>query len=181
MEGRAKPIDAIEALTAGARYVAVEGVSTGFLSEARSQYHEENSEHAASAVAAGARALARFHPPPTRVLHGGSTNSFRMVQLFVANLPLYAFGLHVAPHADPTDGLLDVVVIEGHGRRDAVGMVARLRKRNDLDRADTHHWRSEHVRLDTHGAVPVVADSHVFQQGRVELRVLPRELPIVRP
>ena len=181
VEGRAQPIDAIEALTPSARYVAVEGVSTGFLSEARSQYHEVSSEHVASAMAAGATALAHFHPAGIRVLHGGFADSFPMVQLFVANLPLYAFGLHVAPHADPTDGLLDVVAIEGNGRRDAVRMVMRLRRGNDLDRADTHHWRSEHVRLDTQGAVPVVADSHVFEQGRVELRVLARELPIVRP
>lgn len=181
VEGRAKPIDAIEAVTWSERYVAVEGVSVGFLSEARSHYHEESSEHVASALAAGAAALARFHPPGIRVLGDGAGDAFPLVQLFVANLPLYAFGLHVAPQADATDGLLDVVAVEGGGRHDVVAMILRLLRPDDGEHTSTRHWRAAHVRVDTHGALPVVADSRVLQQGGVDLRVLPGELPIVRP
>src|SRR5215218_3251611 len=80
VEGRAKPIDAIEAVTPSGRYVAVEGVSAGFLSQARSRYHETNSGHLASALAAAAQALARFHPFPVRVTCESSVEELAAVR-----------------------------------------------------------------------------------------------------
>ena len=181
VEGAAKPIDAVEVVTPSSRYVAVEGVSVGFLSEARSLYHERNSSHLDSALAAGVAALAHFRPLRVRVRRCTSTEELTLAQLFVANLPAYAFGLHVAPDADPTDRLLDVLAIEGHGRHDVLPMILRLLRATELERSEAHHWRAEHVRVDTHGALPVVADSRDLGPGPVELGVLPRELPLVRP
>ena len=181
VEGKVRPIDAVEVVTPSVRLVAVEGVSIGFLSQARSLYHERNSSHLDSALAAGVAALARFHPLRVRVTRRGSAEELTLAQLFVANLPLYAFGLQVAPDADPTDRLLDVLAIEGHGRHDVLPMILRLLRATELERAEAHHWRAEHVRVDTHGALPVVADSRDLGPGPVDLGVLPRELPLVRP
>jgi diacylglycerol kinase family enzyme len=181
VEGRSKPIDLIEAVTPSCRHVTVEGISAGFLSLARSHYHEANSSHAAAALAAGARALAGFHPLRVRVMRGAAAEELMLAQLFVANLPLYGFGLHVATGVDVTDDLLDVVAIEGRGRPELLSMVARLHHGTELERAEARRWRAAHVRIDTHGAVPVVADSFDLGPGPVELSVLPRELPLVRP
>ena len=181
VEGRAKPIDAIEAVTPSGRYVAVEGVSVGFLSQARSRYHETNSGHVGSALAAGAQALARFHPFRVRVTCNTSIEELALVQLFVANLPLYGFGLQVAPGADATDRLLDIVAIEGRRRSNLLPMIARLRRGTELERTETHQWRAERVRIDTHGAVPLIADSFDLGAGPVDFSVLPGALALVRP
>jgi diacylglycerol kinase (ATP) len=181
VQGHAHPIDLIEAVTQTVRYLAVEGVSAGFLSQARSHYDEENSGHITSALAAGATALAHFHPFTAQITHDGAVETFPLVQLFVANLPLYGFGLHVAPQADVSDGLLDVVAIGGRGRHDVVPMIVQLRRATALERSDTHHWRAETVRIETHGTLPVIADSLVLPEGPVDLGVLTDELPLVRP
>ena len=181
VEGRAKPIDLIEAVTPFRRYVTVEGLSVGFLSQARSRYHEENSSHLGPALAAGAHALTDFHPYRVRVVQGTSVEELALVQLFVANLPLYGFGLHVAPDADPTDGLLDVVAIEGHGRLYLLRMIVRLRQATELGRAEARHWRVERARIDTNGAAPAIADSFDLGPGPVDLSPLPLGLPLVRP
>lgn len=179
--GRPRPIDLIEAVTPSCRHVTVEGISAGFLSEARSHYQEANSSHVASALAAGAQALAHFHPFRVRLTRGAAVEELVLVQLFVANLPLYGFGLHVASDADPTDRLLDVVAIEGRGRAGLLPMLARLHHGTELDRAEVHTWRTARVRIDTHGTLPVIADSFDLGPGPVDVGVLPRELPLVRP
>lgn len=181
VEGRAKPIDLIEAVTPSCRYLTVEGISAGFLSEARSHYHGANSSHVASALAAGAQAIAHFHPFHVRITRGAAVDDLTLTQLFVANLPLYGFGLHVASDVDPTDRLLDVVAIEGRGRAGLLPMLARLRHGTELDRAEAHQWRTARVRIDTHGALPVIADSFDLGAGPVDVSVLPSALPLVRP
>lgn len=181
VEGRPRPIDLIRATTPVGRRVVVEGLSVGYLAEARVRYRGENSAAVAAAVEAGAIALARFHPLHVRVRRGGVVDDLELAQLFVANLPRYAFGLHVAPDADLTDGLLDLVAIECRGRRDLLPMLGRLRHAAELRRPEAHHWRAERVRIETHGTSPVVADSYELAPGPVDVSVLPRALALVRP
>jgi hypothetical protein len=45
----------------------------------------------------------------------------------VANLPFYAFGLCVAPHADPGDAALDLIGIEAPTRRAVLAALRELR------------------------------------------------------
>jgi diacylglycerol kinase family enzyme len=127
VEGRAKAIDLIEAVTPCCRYLTVEGISAGFLSEARSHYHGANSIHVASALAAGAQAIAQFHPFRVRITRGTRVDDLTLMQLFVANLPLYAFGLHIASDVDPTDRLFAVAMFVDLGMEHP--LVLRYRRR----------------------------------------------------
>lgn len=179
--GRARPIDVIEAVTATRRRIVVEGLSVGFLAAARSRYHATGSEHPGRALAAGAAALAAFRPLHVHVVDGGRADDLELAQLFVANLPLYAFGLHVAPRADPEDGLLDLVAIESCGRPDVLRMIVRLRRGTEFGRPEVHSWRAGRIRLDPHGASPVIADSLDLGAGPVDLSVRRGALALVRP
>jgi diacylglycerol kinase (ATP) len=181
LEGRVRPIDLIQAVTPSRRYVTVEGISVGFLAQARSRYHAANSGHRPTAIASGAQALAHFHPLPVRVTRGEAVEQLALSQLFVANLPLYGFKLHVAPQADPTDELLDFVGIEGRGRLGVLPMVVRLLRATELDDAGVHLWRAARGRITTDGCSPIVADSVNLGPGPVEVYALPRALPLVRP
>lgn len=181
VEGRVRPIDLTEALTPTSRRVTVEAVSVGFLAEARSHYRGENSAHVASAIAAGAQALTEFRPLQARVTTSDFVQELTLTQLFVANLPLYAFGLHVAPEADATDELLDVVAVEGHGRLAIPPMIGGLLRPRGIDGPAVHRWRVERARIDTDADSPIVADSFDLGPGPLEVRVLPKDLLIVRP
>ena len=108
VDGVARPLDGILARNDGRHYIAVEGVSVGFLAVARSRYRAKNSKDVRAAVRAGAAALRSFHPFCVRVEGRSGVERMQVSQLFVANLPLYAFGLRVAPLADPTDGFADL-------------------------------------------------------------------------
>lgn len=181
VEGQVNPIDLIEATSQRQRYRTVEGISVGFLAQARVRYHKDNSSGVAAGLAAGVGALRRFHPLAVRVVRAGATERLELGQLFVANLALYEFGLRVAPFADPTDEMLDLIGIEVANRFAIPGMILRLLQARHVGRRGVHVWRARSARIETHELSPVVADSTDLGAGPVELAVLPRELPIVRP
>jgi diacylglycerol kinase family enzyme len=179
--GRARPIDLVEARTDRGRYVVTEGVSVGFLARARTCYQAPNSADSLAAVRAGAEALATFHPLGVRVTAGRVREELRLAQLFVANLPLYAFGLHVAPQADPEDATLDLVGIERSSRATVLAMLLELRRGTLLRHPGVHVWRARTATISTHGTSPIVADSTDLGCGPVRLEVLRAALPLVRP
>ncbi|HEX5983812.1 MAG TPA: diacylglycerol kinase family protein, partial [Solirubrobacterales bacterium] len=126
VSGEARPVDLIEARAGEARRLVVEGVSVGFLAQARVRYRGRNSGAVLAALRAGAAALEHFHPLAARVQHHDGREALHLSQLFVANLPLYEFGLRVAPFADPTDARLDVIGIEAPSRRAVLRMLLDL-------------------------------------------------------
>jgi diacylglycerol kinase (ATP) len=179
--GHAYPLDAIESEANGNRQLVLESVSVGFLAQARCLYYGSNSGNVGAAAAAGLRALARFHPLGVRVATGDHAEELHLSQLFVANLPLYEFGLRVAPHADPSDHLLDFVGLAATSRREVVRMIARLHAGRHIGRPGVHLWRGPRAHISTHGSSPIVADSTDLGFGPVVLRAAPAALRLVRP
>jgi diacylglycerol kinase family enzyme len=179
--GRPRPIDCIEARgSRGVRRV-VEGVSVGFLAQARARYSATNSADVRQALAVGAGALRRFHPLAVTVRQHGRQELLRVAQLFVANLPFYAFGLHVAPQAVPDDGLLDFVALEARGRRSIPLILARLHRDTEAGRREVHCWRAPSGTLEPHGCSPVIADSYDLGRGPVELLAVRDAFGLVTP
>ena len=112
---------------------------------------------------------------------GKVNEDLRLAQLFVANLPLYAFGLWVAPHADPEDATLDFVGIERTSRAAILPMLVELHRGTLLNHAGVHLWRARSATIATHDTSPIVADTIDLGSGPVHLRVLPAALGLVRP
>ena len=189
VNGTARRIDLIEALAGPRRTRVVEGVSVGYLALARARYHAENSSDVRAALAAGLAALAGFHPLDVRVRCNGCPGTdwnapretLHVAQLFVANMSTYGTGLRVAPHADPADGLLDLVAVGGRGRAGIPAMLVRLRRGTHVGRPEVAMRRVSSVRIDGRGRSPVIADSDDLGVGPVTLRVLPGALGLVAP
>jgi diacylglycerol kinase family enzyme len=176
VEGSPRAVDAIAVETPSQRYVAVEGVSVGFHAHARAQYTAKNSTDVVEALRAGVRTIAQFEPPTVALSLDGSCRLVTITQLFVANMPLFGPSLRVAP-ADPADGLLDVVTIEG-GRGTLVALAHHLRRGTHLGRRGVTHTRAQSVRIATRGRSPIVADTMTVGDVAV-LRAAPRALDIV--
>ncbi len=177
--GAARPLDLLAARTAARRYLVVEGVSVGFHAMARADYRGANSSDVSSAVRAGVGALARFQPITVGVEADGEFQVFRIGQLFAANLPFFGPGLHVAPGADPSDGLIDLVAIDVAGRRSLVPLASRLRRGAHLGRPGVLRVAARRVRIATGGRSPIIADTTNLGTGTVELTVVPGALEIV--
>jgi diacylglycerol kinase (ATP) len=181
VHGAARPIDAIDAYAGGRRYRAVEGVSVGFHARARVKYQADNSAAILQGLAVGLSTLWEFRPLEVVVETDGDREAMRVAQLFVSNLPLYGFGMRVAPGADPADGQLDLVTIEARSRRSVVAMVPRVRRGTHASLPGVRMRRASRVWLDPRGASPVVADSTDLGSGPVELEIVPDALQVVTP
>jgi len=181
VEGHALPVDLIETRAADRRVVAVEGLSVGFLALARSRYHSSNSADVRAAVEAGLAALAHFHPLDVRLSSHGHTDVVHIGQLFVANIPRFGPGLRVAPHADPRDGLLDVVALGVRGRAGIPSMLLHLRRGTHLGHRHVSEHRLASMTIETRGRSPVMADAEDLGPGPVGVRVMPGALPLVVP
>ena len=181
VHGDVRPVDLIEARAGERVQLVVEGVSVGFLAQARVRYHGRNSADVLAGMRAGVAALARFHPLAARVAGPDGTETLELSQLFVANLPLYEFGLRVAPHADPIDATLDLVAIDAPTRRAVLRMLLDLRRGTHLRRANVHTWRAPRATIETNGCSPIVADSTDLGPGPILLRAVPAALRMVRP
>ena len=175
IEGRTRPIDGIETRGPEGRYTALEGVSVGFLAQARVRYHGESSADITEGLRAGLAELGRFRPVEVSVMQDGEAKTLSVSQLFVANMPRYAFGLHVAP-ADPSDGLLDLVAIRTRTRVGLLAVLARLR-RGTFSVASR---RAERLLLRTAGS-PVVADSTNLGAGLISVAAKRDALRVVAP
>jgi diacylglycerol kinase (ATP) len=179
--GAVRSIDAIQAVSRGRRFLAVEGVSVGFHSQARARYHSTNSTDIRAGLSAGLGALARFRPIRVAIETDGALELRTVSQLFVSNLGLYGPGFRVAPNSDPSDGRLELVEITTRGRLGVALMLPRLRKGTHVGRPDTRIRRVRRVRIATGGAAPVIADTTNLGTDPVELSAKPAALQIVSP
>jgi diacylglycerol kinase (ATP) len=177
--GHARSLDLIAARTATRRHLVVEGVSAGFHALARADYRGTNSSDLGAAVRAGIGAVARFKPLVVGLEIDGEFQVVRIGQLFAANLPLFGPGLHVAPGADPADGLMDVVTLDVPGRRSLLPLASQLRRGDHVGRPGVSRVTARRIRIATGGRSPIIADTTNLGSGTVELSVVPRALQIV--
>jgi diacylglycerol kinase (ATP) len=179
VRGRVRLLDAIEARSAQRRVVVVEGVSVGLHAVARAQYGGVNSTDVRAALAASLGAIANFHPVRMALEVDGEGELATLGQLFAANLRFYGPRLAVAPEADPSDGLMDVVAVHTRGRLDTVAALAALHRGRD-PRAVTRR-RARRIRVATGGGSPVIADTLELGSDTVDLTIRPGALRIVAP
>jgi diacylglycerol kinase family enzyme len=98
--------------------------------------------------------------------------------MFGFNLPLYALGIPIAPEAEGTDGLLDMVAFTRGGLSSVVRYLWHAMRRRHGALSDTMLFRTRRVRLEADG-VPDVAyqlDGDFGGTLPVDIEVLPGQL-----
>ncbi|MCW2866314.1 MAG: diacylglycerol kinase, catalytic region [Marmoricola sp.] len=157
LEGVATPTDLVEVtlpgsgprVVAGSVYAGVDARAGEIVDAVRWMPAQVQYPYAAL------HALATYVPCSVAVVVDGVERSFRAATVVVANSGFYGKGMHIAPDASVTDGLLDVVVIEAASRR-------------ELMRALPKVYDGAHVRLD---AVTVLRGTSVALSGTPSVAV----------
>lgn len=180
VDGSPRSLDLIDVVRGGVSYYAVEGVSVGFHAVARAHYRSGNSTDVLAALRAAAEAVRHFTGTTVTAVFGGERLRIRVAQLFVANLPLYAFGLEVAPEASPDDGRVELVMNRWSGRTALIPLLVRLRRGTHVESSKTHSWSVDRLTIDP-GASPIVADSTNLGRGAAEVSVKAGALKVVAP
>src|SRR5215207_4094960 len=154
----ARPLDALRVATPDRFIYALEAVSAGFQAEARADYRAENSADLRQGLRALARAIWRYRPYRASFrVDGAAIRSTSAAQLFFSNLPFFGFGFEVAPGADPTDGLLEAIVLEARGRTRLLRLLAAARRGRHIGRRGVMRMPATRVKLSE--PLPLVADA----------------------
>jgi diacylglycerol kinase (ATP) len=181
VQGIPHPIDGISVEAPELKMTALEGISVGFHAQARARYRGVNSADTTAGVAAALSAFAHFEPVSIALALDGDCELRRLGQLFVVNFPFFGPRLPVALDADPGDGVLEVVELDGNRRGSLAVELARLKRGTHLRRGGVRIRSARRIRIATRGRSPVVADTTVLSSGPVELTVHPRVIHVVGP
>ena len=176
----ARPVDVLHVRTPETELYAVEGVSAGFHAAARSRYSAENSADFKQGLRALAVALREFAPYELRARIGSEhLEAAGVAQVFLSNLPLFAYGFQVDPGADPADGQLDVVVFRAHRRTRLLRLLAAAKHGRHIGRDGVSRTSAPEAELIE--PLPLVADAVPLGTTTATVTVVPARLRVAAP
>lgn len=128
---------------------------------------------------ASASALVAYRNKSVRIsVDGVFIRELPIRAIAVANGQYFGAGMHVAPDAQPDDGLFDIVVMGNISRLQAAWKLSHLYTGTHLHDADVFSMQGKHVFIEPIGNEPVLLDVDGEGPGRLPatLRVLPNML-----
>ena len=116
-----------------------------------------------------------------RVELNGQVIDRDMTMICVCNGRFYGGGFNPVPEADPTDGLLDVLIVNKVSRLQVAGVVGKYKagRYKELSELVTH-YRTDAVKITCDKPTPVNLDGELRMAREVELSVAKEKLRLVR-
>jgi YegS/Rv2252/BmrU family lipid kinase len=174
-------IDAIEVESGdGVRHIVVGSVYSGVDSVANAHINRLTRLPGSLAYYLGPlRAIATWRPVSYRVTVDGETCEERGYTVVVANSGFYGYGLHVAPDASVSDGLLDVVIIRHAPKRLFFSVMRELPHGTHVRRPEIAVLRGREVRVEADREIPYGGDGELLGTLPATIRVLPGTLRVI--
>ena len=133
------------------------------------------------------RVLAGFVPLRATLDHDGGRFSGEVMFVSLANTRWFGGGMHIAPQADATDGLLDVVIVHRVSRARLLAVFPRVYSGSHLAHPAISTLRTSRARLGfdrpsmLYGDGEAITAVPVDSDGGLEVSLDPRALSVVRP
>jgi diacylglycerol kinase (ATP) len=113
------------------------------------------------------------------VLDGGQPRHLRANSVIVANCQYFAGGMHIAPMADPTDGILDVVVLGDIGRLEFLQATPTVYSGKHVTHPKIEMHRARRVEIRSSQPMRLQADGEVLGAPPFIFEVLPGALSVL--
>jgi YegS/Rv2252/BmrU family lipid kinase len=180
LTGTARPTD----LGRVAGHLFTESAGVGFLAEAWSrapQPEPTGFRRWATGFLAASAALMDYQPVPLTIRLDGVESREAVWDLTVANAPMFANNIAIAPHASLQDGLLDVCLWPAVGRLEFLAALPTVLKESAERIPDVRIVQARVVEVVAPREIPVRADNAVDVGKKFTFEVLGGALKIVRP
>jgi diacylglycerol kinase (ATP) len=122
-----------------------------------------------------------FDVREVRVTLDGEERMMRAVNVAIGNCRYAGGGWLAAPRANPEDGLLDLVVIEDVGLKEALALAPAALARSDyLDKEGVFSARAKRIWIETEpGRLEFTADGELIGDEPAEFEVIPHALKVI--
>lgn len=168
--GEARPVDVLHVETPDRQLYGIEGVSAGLQADARARYDAVDSSHLREGASAFITAFRDYTPWHFGLdLDGERAYEGDAAELFLANLPLFAYGFKVDPGADISDGMMEAVLLQAESRHRVARLVLAA-YRGTLSRQRNVSVTAAREAILT-APVPLVCDSEVLGTTTAAVRV----------
>ena len=123
----------------------------------------------------------RFEVRDVRVILDDEERTMRAVNVAVGNCRYAGGGWLAAPRANPEDGLLDLVVIEDIGLKEALALAPTALARSDyLGAEGVFSARAKKIQVQTEpGGLDFTADGEVIGDEPVEFEIIPHAVNVI--
>ncbi len=133
----------------------------------------------AAYLAAILQTLRNYRSPVLRLEVDGEAIEGRAMLCAMANARSYGGGIRVAPLAELSDGLLDLVFVGELGRLEFLRAFPQVLKGTHLSHPKVTYRPFKHLTLSSDPPSPILVDGELLPTGDVEIRVVPRALNMV--
>lgn len=168
-------IDVAGRVVVGSVYVGVDSLASQIVNDSRHVPHQVLYPYAA------VRALATYQPLTYRVEVDGVASEHRAATVVVANSGYYGNGMHIAPSASLTDGLLDVVVIQPRSRLRLISWLPKLYDGSHVELDEVQVYRGRTVTLSSADPASAYGDGEPVAELPVTATVRPAALRVLAP
>jgi len=176
-----RPFDAIRVDHAGGVMHYVNLLSVGFTAEVGAVTNRWFKPLGAGGYAFGVvgSLVSLGRPSFPYALDGGEKETAPVTLISFSNSQYTGGTMRMAPGADPTDGLLDVVHVGLLGRRRLLATFPRIYRGTHVDMPEVRTARARVVELNLAGPVSVMVDGEVLDLHLRRLEVLPGALTLL--
>jgi len=99
----------------------------------------------------------------------------------VCNSSSFGGGMKIAPMADLTDGLADVIVIGDVGRIGFLREFPKVFSGRHIEHPKVHHFQAKEVELKTEPALPTFVDGEMMGPNPIRFQILPQAVQMIVP
>lgn len=122
--------------------------------------------------------LVTYRNKDVRILLDGEELRQRANAVIVCNGCYCGGGMHIAPDADPSDGLFDVIVIGDTTKLEFLANVPKVYKGTHLTHPKVDAYRAREVRVEAQQQMFLQADGELIGEAPVTFRVVPEALRV---
>lgn len=135
-------------------------------------------------IVAVLRTLVGFRPPRARVSWDGGVFEGEVMFVTACNAPYFGGGMNIAPDADLTDGMLDLVVVRRVSKAALLKVFPRVYRGTHVEHPAVEIYRTRKVTLAFAPPAPLGCDGELVEKmvdGQLAIEVRPRALNVIAP
>jgi diacylglycerol kinase (ATP) len=174
-DGKAVAVDAVDVRWDGGRHYSINVLGCGLAAKAGARFGKSfrwlgrKGYDVASAIE-----IATMAACPTRLVLDGKEIQGDFPLVMACNSVHTGGAMPMAPDADPTDGLLDVLYVQDIGKAEILGLLAtKLRKGLHVQNPKVHIVRAANVRVEPRDPSPLLIDGEIIGTTPAEFTVMP--------
>lgn len=127
------------------------------------------------------KTISLLQPIPLEMELDGQIYPRQASGVFILNTRFTGGGLLVAPEANPSDGFLDVVIMNNLSRPALLGLLPRVYRGGHRNHPQIEFFRARKIKIKTTSLYSKMFDGSIYGTSPLEVEIIPQDFQIICP